>query len=192
MTGRPRSTARFAGRDIIGLIAVAAGLGVALGLAWWWLAPGVLLDVYADGDGFISFPAEYQPRGYITDDAIAAIASLVGGALTVIVAMILSARRMHRVGLAALAWSIGAGVVGAVLLWWVGTTLGAVDLQAAMAEVGEGGQVEAGLTLRMPGVLLLWPLGSAMVFCGYAVLDWIIRGREPAARIGPGSPARDR
>jgi len=141
-------TARVLSRvDVVGLIAVVAGLGALLGIAWWSWAPRVVLDVFGDA----TFPAEFQPGGYIADDGIAALACMVGGVLTIAVATLLA---RHRSGAA---------------------LLGAVDLDAAIAAAGDGGQVEAPLTLRMPGVLVLWPLASAVVFTLGSWLAWVIR-----------------
>ncbi len=162
--------------DVLGLIAVTAGLGAALGLVWWAWAPRVVLDVVGD----VTFPAEFQPGGYIADDGIAAVACMVGGVLTIAVAALLARRRTGTaLGYATLGWALLAGGVGAIIVWWTGSQLGAVDLDAAITVAGDGGQVEAPLTLRMPGVLVLWPLTSAVVFMLASWLAWIIR---PASR----------
>ncbi len=166
-------TARVLSRvDVVGLIAVVAGLGALLGIAWWSWAPRVALDVFGDA----TFPAEFQPGGYIADDGIAALACMVGGVLTMAVATLLA---RHRSGTAlryaTLGWALLAGGVGALVLWWTGSQLGAVDLDAAIAAAGDGGQVEAPLTLRMPGVLVMWPLASAVVFTLASWLAWVIR-----------------
>jgi hypothetical protein len=159
-------------RDVIGLLAVTAGLGAALGAAWWALAPSVVLKVV----GTATFPAEFQPRGYIADDGIAALACILGGVVTMGVAALLARRCCGTaVGYPTLGWSLVAGVVGAIVLWWVGTRLGAVDVEAAVAAVGDGGQVEAPLRLRMPGVLVLWPLASAAAFTIASWIIWIVR-----------------
>lgn len=159
-------------RDGVGLIAISAGLGAVLGVAWWAWAPRVVLDVFGDA----TFPAEFQPGGYITDDAIAALACMAGGVLTMGVAAILARRRGgSMLAYPTLGWALIAGAVGAVVLWWTGSQLGAVDLAAAVAAAGDGGQVEAPLVLRMPGVLVLWPLASALVFTLAAWVAWFMR-----------------
>ena len=177
-----------AARDVLGLVALAAGLGAVLGIAWWGWAPRVVLDVF----GTDTFPADFQPGGYIADDGIAAIACMVGGVVTIGIAAGLA---RHRAGAAmrygTLGWALLAGVVGALVLWWTGSQLGAVDLDAAIAAAGDGGQVEAPLTLRMPGVLVLWPLASAVVFMLASWLAWVIRPgtiAEPASQSVPTSP----
>lgn len=161
--------------DLAPLILLASALGGALGVVWWVLAPRVVLDVYGDQ----TYPADFQPGGYIADDGIASVACLIGGALTFVGALLLARRRGGSVlTLATLGAMVLAGVVGALVCWGVGSWLGAVDLEAEIAAAGEGGQVLAPLTLRMPGVLLLWPLASAGLFALGALLMWWRRPAE--------------
>lgn len=176
-TTDPISKRALSRTDVLGLCAVVAGLGAALGVAWWVLAPRVVLKVV----GTLTYPTEFQPRGYIADDGIAALACIIGGVVTMGVAALLAHRRCRRaLAYPTLVWSFLAGVVGAIMLWWVGTRLGATDLEAAIAVAGDGGQVEAPLQLRMPGVLVLWPLASAVVFTIASWVSWIIRP-DPAS-----------
>lgn len=165
--------------DVLVLVLATIAMGALLGVAWWSLAPRVVLDVYGDQ----TYPAEFQPGGYIADDGIASLACIVGGALTLGLAVLLARRRRTpALTLVTLGWTMLAGVLGSLVCWWVGSTLGAVDLAADIAAAGDGGQVLAPLTLRMPAVLLLWPLASAVVFALAAIIAWWVR---PAPRPSP-------
>lgn len=158
-------------RDGAALVALAGGLGALLGVAWWWIAPRVVLDVYGD----LAYPAEYQPGGYIADEGWAAIAGILGGVVMILIAGWASRRRRGQWwDMSVLGWSVLAGLVGAVFVWVVGEGLGSVDVEAAIAAAGDGGSFEAPLRLRMPGVLFLWPLASAVVFAGVSIVAWII------------------
>lgn len=155
--------------------ALTAGLGAALGVLWWLWAPRVLLDVYGEA----TYPADYQPSGYITDEGIAAVLCIAGGLVTFVIAGFIARRdRVTWLDLRVLAISIISGLLGAGALWWVGTSLGSVDIAAAIAEAGDGGSFLAPLELRIPGIALMWPLASAVAFAVTAVIAWIIdRGR---------------
>ena len=64
------------------------------------------------------------------------------------------------------------GAVGALALRWTGEWLGDFDFDAALAASPEGTTLTAPLTLRMPGVLILWPLASVVVVFVAALADW--------------------
>ena len=174
LTGRADRTRA----DLLVLVLVALALGAVLGAAWWALAPRVVLDVYGDQ----TYPAEFQPGGYVADDGIASLMCLLGGVLTLGTAVLLARRRgSGALTLGTLGRAMLAGILAALVLWWVGSRLGAVDLQAEIAAAGDGGQVLAPLTLRMPAVLLLWPLASAVVFSFAALIAWWARPSQSVA-----------
>jgi len=154
----------------------AIGLGALLGLVWEALAPRVTLIVASDGK---PYPEGYQPEGYMTDDGIAALLSIAAG-LVVGVAVVWVARRIasrdHAL-LVALGSVLVLGAAGAVALWWTGETVGGFDFDALLASSPEGTSLTAPLTLRMPGVLVLWPLASVVVVFVVALADWW-RGRD--------------
>ncbi len=155
---------------VIALVGV-LGLGALLGFVWEALAPRVALVVASDGN---PYPEGYQPEGYMTDDGIAALLCLAAG-LVVGLAAVWVVRRVaprDRALLIALAAVLVLGAVGAGALWWTGERLGAFDFDATLAASPEGTTLTAPLTLRMPGVLVLWPLASVVVVFLAALGDW--------------------
>ena len=160
------------------LVAVlgAVGLGALLGLVWEALAPRVSLIVASDGK---PYPEGYQPEGYMTDDGIAALLCLAAGLVMGIAAVWVSRRiasRDHAL-LVALVSVLLLGTVGALALWWTGETISSFDFDAVVAASAEGDVITAPLQLRMPGVLVLWPLMSVAVVFLAALGDWL-RGRS--------------
>ena len=165
-------------RFLAALVALVAalGLGALLGVLWEALAPRVTLIVASDGN---PYPEGYQPEGYMTDDGIAALLCIGAGLVVGVAAVWVSRRiasREHSL-LVALASVLVLGAVGALALWWTGESLGAVDFDALVSASPEGTSVTAPLRLRMPGVLVLWPLASVVVVFIAALADWW-RGRD--------------
>ncbi|GEM_PF-784069 len=156
-------------RDITGVVALSAGLGALGGVVWFLLAPRVILDVYSGQ----TYPAEYQPSGFIADDVVAALLCAIAGVIVAaIVLVVCHQRRVSAAAPTVVAWALLSGVLGAVVLWWVGGQLGAVDLSAAISLAADGEQVTSGLQLRMTGVLVLWPLATSIVLAGFGFIDW--------------------
>ena len=154
----------------------AVGLGALLGLVWEALAPRVSLIVASDGK---PYPEGYQPEGYMTDDGIAALLCLAAGLVMGIAAVWVSRRiasRDHAL-LVALVSVLVLGAAGALALWWTGETVGSFDFDALLASSPEGTALTAPLTLRMPGVLVLWPMAGVLVVFLAALGDWW-RGRS--------------
>lgn len=162
---------------LIALIGVLA-LGALLGVLWESLAPRITLVVAADGQ---PYPEGYQPEGYMTDDGIAALLCIAAGLIVGLVAVWAARRtvRDDRALLAALGSVIVLGAVGALALGWTGVSLGGFDLDAVVASSEPGAQITAPLSLRMSGVLVLWPLASVTVVFVAALADWW-RGRAHA------------
>lgn len=160
-------------RLVASLVAVvgAIGFGALLGVVWEALAPRVSLVVASDGR---PYPEGYQPEGYMTDDGIAALLCLAAGLIMGIAAVWASRRiapRDHAL-LVALGSVLVLGTAGALALWWTGEMIGGFDFEAAVASSVEGATLTAPLTLRMPGVLVLWPLAGVLVVFLTAVSDW--------------------
>lgn len=156
----------------------ALAVGALLGLLWEALAPRVTLIVASDGN---PYPEGYQPEGYMTDDGIASLLCLAAGLVMGIAAVWVSRRiasREHALVLALVSVLV-LGTAGALALWWTGEAVGGLDLDALVASSAEGTALTPPLTLRMPGVLVLWPLASVVVVFLAALGDWW-RGRDGA------------
>ena len=156
--------------SLVALVGV-IGLGALLGLVWEALAPRVSLIVASDGR---PYPEGYQPEGYMTDDGIAALLCLAAGLVMGLAAVWVCRRIVARdqALLAALASVLVLGAAGALALWWTGQTVGGFDFDSLVASSPEGATLTAPLTLRMPGVLVLWPLASVLVVFLAAIGDW--------------------
>jgi len=72
---------------------------------------------------------------------------------------LVSMRREHL--LASLIAAMTSAVVGTWAMWWVGSHLGFVDL--ANVEVPDSTVLDGPLEVTLPAMLLMWPLGSALV-----------------------------
>lgn len=165
-------------RLLAALVAVlaAGALGVLLGWLWESLAPRVALVIAGDGQ---PYPEGYQPEGYMTDDGIAALLCI-GAGLVVGVLAVWACRRAvspDRALVVALVSVLVLGAVGSIALWRTGEMLGAFDFDALVASSAPGDVITAPLRLRMPGVLVLWPLASVIVVFLAALADWL-RGRS--------------
>lgn len=161
---------------------VAAGLvvglfsGLALGVVWWQLAPRVPLVVRPD----ISYPQGYQPEGYLAADATFGVLALVAG-----IAITIGLANMRRDRLfSVLVAGLLAGVLGTAAMWWVGSSLGSVDIEGLIATTTEDVVVEAPLKVTMPGMYLMWPLGAALVVTVLAFGDWVGEVRNARRRAG--------
>jgi len=164
-------------RLLAALVAVLAAAALGALLGWWWesLAPRVALVIAGDG---LPYPEGYQPEGYMTDDGIAALLCLAAG-LVVGVLAVWACRRVvapdHALAVALVSVLV-LGAVGSIVLWRTGEMHGAFDFDALVAASTPGDVITAPLRLRMPGVLVLWPLASVLVVFLSALSDWL-RGR---------------
>jgi hypothetical protein len=82
------------------------------------------------------------------------------------------------------------GVIGSTALWRTGEMLGAFDLDALVAASAEGDVITAPLRLRMPGVLVLWPLASVVVVFLAALADWWQGRRQDLDEVVAGGVGR--
>ncbi len=170
---------RRTARTVLLAVAGCLVLGAVLGVVWAWLAPRVPLEVVGDG----AVPEEYQPGGFIAADGVFAVLAVLAG---VVVATLLL--RWDGRPLVCLGAGVLGGSLGALLMWWVGSRIGAVDVDAVVATSPDGTVFDAPLRLRMPGVLLLWPTAVAAVVTALATVDWWLDRRE-RRRHGGGEPA---
>jgi hypothetical protein len=168
MTFLRRTTSVITAGLVMGAVA-----GVALGVMWWKLAPRVPVVVRPD----VVFPAAYQPDGYIGADVAFAVLALVAG-LVVTIGLV-TMRREHL--LSVLVAGLLAGSLGSVLMWFVGTRLGSVDIEGLSATIEDKVVVDAPLNLTMPGILMLWAVAAALVVTVVAFADWWAEFRRRSA-----------
>lgn len=167
MSGERRPIAVLIAGVIVGVVS-----GAGLGVVWWELAPRVSLVVRPEG----STPAAFQPHEYLSADVtFAALAALAGVAIAIALA---NMRREHLVSV--LAAAIVSGVLGTAAMWVVGMHLGEVDIAGLIATATSEATVDGPLRLTMPGVLLVWPLASALVVTILALGDWAVELRMRA------------
>lgn len=166
----------------------AAALGVLLGFLWVRLAPRVELFV-SGGKGY---PQGFQPEGYMTADGLAGLLCAGAGVVVGIAVTVVVRRRVDaedpRWAYVALVLGVLLGVVGAGSLWLTGVLLGTTDYEAQLAAAVDGDTLVAPLRLRIPGVLLLWPIASVSVTFIVALFDW---GRHVLRSRSAGDDGRD-
>lgn len=149
---------------LAGLI-VGLASGAALGVLWWRLAPRVPIVIQPDG----SRPQGFQPEEYLAADVSFAALALAAG---IIVTIALAAmRRQHLLGV--LSAGLIASALGTLAMWQVGTRLGSVDIEGLIATTEQEFVVDAPLEVTMPGVYLVWAIGSASVVLLLALGDWL-------------------
>jgi hypothetical protein len=142
----------------LGITAAGAVLGVLLGLLWLWLAPRVMFQV--SGGQILYVDPEGEQRAGA--DSVFALLALGIGALTAIVAFLLTRRRGGGVAVA-IGLALG-GVAGSLIAWKLGTALGPTsDLIGHAKQVGDGGRFSASLELGSYGALLVWPMTALVV-----------------------------
>lgn len=142
-----------------------AGCGIALGVVWWRLAPRVPMVIRPEGSSF----SQYQPDGFIAADVSFGILALLAGIALTIGLVVM--RREHLVSV--LGSAVLAGFVGSVLMWQVGSRLGAVDIAGLVATTSKETTVDGPLEIRMGALLLIWPIAAAAVVTITAVADWL-------------------
>ena len=136
-------------------------VGLALGVIWWRLAPRVQVTV--DSGQFV----EFQPSGFLASDVTFAFLAIVAGVLVTIGLATMRREHLASVLVAALA----SGVVGSLAMWWVGHSLGGVQIDGLAGT--QNPFVDGPLALHMPAVALLWPIAAAAVVTVLALADWL-------------------
>jgi len=165
MTTTRRASAVILAGLVVGLVS-----GAALGVLWWALAPRVPVVVRPG----VSFPEGYQPEGYLASDiAFGALALVAGVAVTIGLAYM---RREHL--LSVLIAALLASAVGTAAMWFVGTSLGSVDIDGLIATTTEDLVVDGPLEVSMPMMYLVWAIASAVVVTILALSDWIAELRR--------------
>ncbi|MDP2288983.1 MAG: hypothetical protein Q8M73_10520 [Actinomycetota bacterium] len=136
-------------------------VGMAMGVIWWRLAPRV--QVVVESGQFV----EFQPTGFLASDVTFAFLALVAGVLVTIGLATMRREHLASVLVAALA----SAIVGSLAMWWVGHSLGGVQIEGL---AGTQDQVIDGpLVLHMPAVALMWPIAAAGIVTVLAFGDWL-------------------
>ncbi len=156
MGSRRKASAVIVAGLIFGVV-----IGLALGVIWWRLAPRVQIGV--ESGQLIDF----QPTGFLASDVTFAFLAILAGILVTI--GLATMRREHLVSV--LIAGVLSGVVGSLAMWWVGHSLGGVEIDGL---AGTQDQVIDGpLVVHMPAVLLMWPIAAAGVVTVLALGDWL-------------------
>jgi hypothetical protein len=156
MSTTRKASAVIAAGAIFGL-----GIGLALGVLWWRLAPRVQFVV--ESGQFVDF----DTKGFMAPDVAFGVLAIVAGLLVTI--GLARMRREHLISV--LIASVLSGAIGSVAMWWVGHYLGQVDI-AGLA--GTQIQVaETPLVLHLWAMLFVWPIVAASVVTVLALEDWL-------------------
>jgi len=170
------STRRKASAVVIAGLIVGAVSGAALGVVWWQLAPRVPLVIQPG----VSFPEAYQPEGYLAAAVtFGALAAVAGVAIAIGLA---NMRRDHLMSV--LVGALLASAVGTAAMWFVGTSLGSVDIEGLSATTTEDLVVDAPLKVSLSGMFLMWSLTSAIVVTILALGDWVNEVRSARREAG--------
>lgn len=150
------------------LLVVALLLGLAVGVAWLWVAPEIRLRVSGDS----AYLDEVEGARVFARDGWFAILTGVAGVLTALVGW-----SRHRVKPVPLMLGLTiAGLVGAVVGWRCGVALGPDSIADQRAGLPAGQPLQAPLRVDAIGVFFAWPIASvATVF----VLALVERGPRP-------------
>ena len=161
------STKRKASAVIVAGLIFGLVVGLALGVIWWRLAPRV--QVGAESGQFVDF----QPSAFLASDVAFAFLAILAGILVTI--GLATMRREHL--LSVLIAAVLSGLMGSLAMWWVGHSLGGVEIEGL---AGTKHQVmDVPLVLHMPALILLWPIAAAGVVTVLALGDWLSGLRRP-------------
>ncbi|MEU8759179.1 DUF2567 domain-containing protein [Streptomyces sp. NPDC048659] len=164
------------------VVAVVSGVvGALLGLLWLWLAPRVTLI----SDGKAVFLRNSEGEAAIGIDGTFVLLALGFGAVAALVVFL-----VHRHGGVALVLGLAVGgVLGSLLAWWVGISLGPErDVVAHAKAVGPNVDFQAPLELNMAAAAMLaWPIAAMIVHLGLTAL-FGVRDPEPEDEGWPPLP----
>lgn len=149
--------------SVLRWLSMPALAGILVGVLWWLLAPGGAL--YGQGTD----TAVWLPRDLVLG-GLCLLAGLISAAVLV------PQRRSQAAWLKVSAALLG-GILGSVVAWQIGTLAGAVwgtEVSGAMNE-------SVAFSLRSYSVLLLWPLGCALLFF-VASLGSLLRSPEGSGK----------
>ncbi|MFE9168449.1 AAA family ATPase [Streptomyces kebangsaanensis] len=151
---------------VVVLVAVALG-GVLLGLLWLWLAPRVPMVGDVSGNLWAVYPKDIEGEQAIGVDGTFTLLGLAFGAVSAVVVFLVR----RRGGVPLVVALCAGGLLGSLLAWRLGVTLGPErDLIAHAKAVGKGVTFPAPLKLGAPGALLAWPLAALVAHLGMTAL----------------------
>lgn len=163
------------GRFVVETTALHVLLAVAVGTAWWVLAPSPTYTVF-DGQAFVLDEAVYQ--SIFAGDALLALLCAVAGLAAGGVLL----GRGYRGAVLPVVLAVG-GLLASASAWWLAVALGPGRLDDLVAGATEGDQVVPGPELSSYAVLLVWSIvavGAVFVVAAFS---------EPERRGQPSSPA---
>ncbi|WP_309050679.1 DUF2567 domain-containing protein [Streptomyces sp.] len=152
--------------------------GALLGLLWLWQAPHVKL--ISDGKGV--YLRDSEGEAAIGADGTFVLLALAFGAAAAVLVFLL-----RRKGGVPLVLGLAAGgVLGSLLAWWLGSSLGpTANVVAHAKQVGPNVTFDAPLELHMAAAAMLaWPLAATVV---HLALTALFGPRDPEPE-GPWAP----
>ncbi|MCX5396467.1 ABC transporter permease [Streptomyces sp. NBC_00102] len=158
--------------EVVRALAVTAAVavaGVALGLLWLWLSPRIPL---------ISDDTAVYLKDSEGEEAIGADGTftLLGAGFGVVSAGVVYLLRRTGGIPTVVALALG-GLLGGLLAWWLGTSLGPTsDVVAHAKQAGQGVTFDAPLELNAKGALLAWPVAAMIV---HLILTAAFTPRDP-------------
>jgi hypothetical protein len=162
--------------------------GLLLGLLWAWLAPRVpLIGEVVDGE-WIAYLAEIEGEQAVGADGtftlLAAGFGLVSAALVFLL--------VRRGGVPVVAGLCAGGLLGSLVAWQIGVSLGPTrDVAAHAREVGEGVRFDAPLELHAVSALVAWPVVALLVHLTLTAL-FVPRDEEASEGGTPDGEAPER
>lgn len=151
------------------IVLISVALGLVVGVVWWLVAPEVSVGV-RDGQPVL-IPAEARNL-FGVDVSFAAVGAAAGLLLG---AVMCTRYRDHPTAL--LAGLVLGGVVGSLVAWQVGSTLGPGPLGERTGGAADGVTLAIPLDLEATGVLLFWPI--------VAVVATFVLGAALTPRLPP-------
>lgn len=135
-------------------------VGAVTGVAWWLLAP---LPEFELAEGRVLLP-EVETETAVAADGWFAICAAAAGLLSAVLVFL----RVRAATITALGWLTLGGLLAAVVAWWVGVSLGPASVVEEAKGAVDGDVFDGPLQISAPGVLLLWPLASLVVYFALA------------------------
>jgi hypothetical protein len=161
--------------------ALTAG-GLLLGLLWAWLAPRVpLVGEVSDGQ-WIAYLADIEGEQAVGADGTFTLLAVGFGLLSAVLVFLL----VRRGAVLLVAGLCAGGLLGSLVAWQVGVSLGPTgDVAAHAREVGAGVRFDAPLELHAVSALVAWPVTALLL---HLALTALLVPREHDG--GPGEDPR--